>query len=234
MKIRRFAVLCVLVVFSQMLQADCERQKERKRERTNTGKGEKLEPGSNNRNGRGQKTQGQKGSLKGKFVTKEKSACTWALNEAETASLKVDCKRGESTFSCEFSGSPSSCPQYAENKKSFWKQITRSLKKQKNICEDPKSILKSRICKKGPSTAHLRLVTPHSSRQDKPVQHGKDTSLAPVPPVTSETQPGKASSDCVDDIDYIDQSKVAEEYCSESWLSICNFFISMVQDKKCK
>ncbi|XP_053259153.1 fibroblast growth factor-binding protein 1 [Podarcis raffonei] len=231
MKIRHFAVLCALIVFSQVLQADCEIQKERRRGRTNNGKGERPQPGSDDQNGRGQKTRGQKGSLKGKFVTKEKSECTWALNEAEIATLKIDCKRSESTFSCEFSGNPSSCPQYAENKKVFWKQITRSLKRQKNICEDPKSILKSKICRKGPSTAHLRMVTPTSSREDKPVHHGQETALEPG---TSGTQPDEASSNCVEDVDYIDQKKVAEEHCSELWRSLCLFVISMIQDKKCK
>ncbi|XP_042326527.1 fibroblast growth factor-binding protein 1 [Sceloporus undulatus] len=231
MKFGRFALLCALIMFSQLLQANCERQKGRKKERLNS---ETSEP--DNQNGRGQKTRGQKGSLKGKFTTKEKAVCTWTVDEAEIATLNIDCKKEESTFSCEFSGNPSTCPSYAENKKNFWKQITRSLKKKKNICEDPKGILKSKICSKGPPSAHLRLVNQASQKpkQEKPIHHGRETSLAPATPVAAGHQPGEASSDCVEEVDYIDQRKVAEEYCSETWLSLCNFFISMIQDKKCK
>ncbi|XP_062991476.1 fibroblast growth factor-binding protein 1 [Elgaria multicarinata webbii] len=236
MKIRYFALLCALIVFSQLLQADCESQKESRKERANSGKGGRTQPGSDNQNKRGQKNRGEKGSLKGKFTTKEKSECTWTLNEAETATLKVDCKREENTFSCEFSGNPSTCAQYGKNQKAFWKQITRSLKKQRNICKDPKSTLKSRLCKTGPPTAHLRLVTRTSqdSKQEETVHHGRETSRSPAPPVASEKQPGRESSDCVEEADYVDQKKVAEQHCSESWLSLCHFFVSMVQDKKCK
>ncbi|XP_060632133.2 fibroblast growth factor-binding protein 1 [Anolis sagrei] len=228
MKFRHFALLCTFIIFSQLLHVDCERQKERKKERLNSEKGQRAQAGSNNQNERGQRTRGQKGSPKGKFTTKDKATCTWTLHEAEMATLNINCRKEESTFSCEFSGKPSTCPQYAENKKMFWKQITRSLKKKQNICDDPKGILKSKVCSKGPPAAHLRLVAQTSlkPKQEKP--------LVPVTSVPTGNQPRESSSDCVEDVDYIDQQKVAEEYCSETWLSLCHFFISMVQDKKCK
>ncbi|XP_020662245.3 fibroblast growth factor-binding protein 1 [Pogona vitticeps] len=236
MEVRHFALLCALFMFSQLLQAECERQKERKKERANAGKDGRLQSASNNQNGKSKKTPGQKSSLKGKFITKEKFVCTWMVNEAQTAMLKIDCKKEAKAFSCEFSGNPSTCPQYPENRKAFWKQITRSLKNKKMMCQDSKSILKSRLCNKGPPSAHLRLITQKAehAKQEKPASHKKEVSLTPVTPVTTENQPGKASSECVEDTDYIDQSKVAEEYCSESWLSLCKFFISMIQDKKCQ
>ncbi|KAJ6659391.1 hypothetical protein lerEdw1_019123 [Lerista edwardsae] len=233
MKIRQSAFLCALIMISQMLPAGCERQKERKKERAGSEKPGRPESGSQNQDRKGQKIRGQKASLKGKFISKEKSECTWALSEAETATLKIDCKRGESSFSCEFAGHPSTCPQYSGNQKTFWKQITRSLKKQKNICEDPKGILKSKVCKKGPSSAHLKLVTTLSSEQEKPLHHGREATVASVMSVALEQQPGHESSDCVEDVDYVDQRKVAEEYCSEHWFSICNFVFSMIQNKRC-
>ncbi|KAJ7329206.1 hypothetical protein JRQ81_015380 [Phrynocephalus forsythii] len=234
MKVRHFALLCALFMFSQLLQAEGERQKGRKKEKANNGKGGRPQSASNNQNGRDQKAPGQKGSLKGKFITKEKFVCTWMVNEFETATLKIDCKKEEDTFSCEFFSNPSTCPQYPENKKAFWKQITRSLKKKKNMCQDSTSVVKSRLCNKGPPSAHLRLIKqiPENDKQKKPVSHEK-VPLTPVTPVETENQPEKTASECVEDIDYIDQSKVAEEYCSETWLSLCKFFISMVQDKKC-
>ncbi|XP_013915473.1 PREDICTED: fibroblast growth factor-binding protein 1-like [Thamnophis sirtalis] len=215
MKTKHFALLCIFMMFCQMLQADSETVKERKREKPNNGRAGRAQAGPN-KNAKGQRNRGQRGSpTKGKFTTKEKAECSWTINEKETALLKVDCKKGEDAFSCAFSGSPSTCPQYAEKQKVFWKEITRSLKKQKNLCKDPKTLLKSKVCKAGPPTAHLRLLM-----DAKPE--------TPIP-----KQPEKESSDCVEDIDYVDQKKVAEEYCSETWQNLCYFIISMVQDKKC-
>ncbi|XP_063166340.1 fibroblast growth factor-binding protein 1-like [Candoia aspera] len=213
MKIKRFALLCVFMMFSQLLQADSETVKERGRERPNNSRGGRAQPGPN-KNARGQRNRGQNGShMKGKFTTKEKAECSWNVNEKETVLLTVDCKNGDNDFSCAFSGSPSTCQRYAENKKVFWKEITRSLKKQKNLCKDPKALLKAKVCKTGPPTAHLRLVM--DARQETP------------------KQPEKGSSDCVEEVDYMDQKKVAEEYCSETWQPLCYFLVSMIQDKKC-
>lgn len=215
MKTNHFALLCILMMFCQLLQADSETVKGRKREKPNNGRGGRAQAGPN-KNAKDQRNRGQRGSpTKGKFTTKEKAECSWIINEKETALLTVDCKKGEDAFSCAFSGSPSTCPRYAENQKVFWKEITRSLKKQKNLCKDPKTLLKSKVCKTGPPTAHLRLLM-----DAKPE--------TPIP-----KQPEKESSDCVEDIDYVDQKKVAEEYCSETWQNLCYFIISMIQDKKC-
>ncbi|XP_039182473.1 fibroblast growth factor-binding protein 1 [Crotalus tigris] len=215
MKTKHFALLCILMMFCQLLQVDSEIVKERKRERPNNGREGRVQAG-HNKNAKGQRNRGQKGfPTKGKFTTKEKAECSWTINEKETTLLKVDCKKGEDALSCAFSGSPSTCPQYTENQKVFWKEITRSLKKQKNLCKDPKAVLKSKVCKIGPPTAHLRLVM--------------DTK----PEIPTPKQPEKESSDCVEDIDYVDQRKVAEENCSEMWQNLCYFIISMIQNKKC-
>ncbi|XP_048365701.1 fibroblast growth factor-binding protein 1-like [Sphaerodactylus townsendi] len=234
MKVRCLALLCVLIVFSQIAHTDCRRQKERKKGQTDTDKGERLESGSSPRNGKGQSGRGQRGAHKGKFISKEKSQCTWTLSERETATLKIDCKEKDRNVSCVFSGHPSTCPQFSENRNAFWKQITRSLKKKKDICEDPKGILKSQVCKKGPASAHLRLVTSHNSQRDNLGLQERETLPPAASPEASENLPEQGSRDCVEDVDYIDQTKVAEEYCSETWLSLCKFFVTMLQDKKCK
>ncbi|XP_050804016.1 fibroblast growth factor-binding protein 1 [Gopherus flavomarginatus] len=239
MNIRSFALLCVLILVSQTLVVDGEAQMERKKERQNGGKGRKKQTGTKQENEKGQDSKGGKPSLKGKFTTKDNSECTWAVTEVDTVTLKVECKKGESSFRCDFSGSPSTCPQFAANQKPYWKQISRSLKKQKNICQDPKGILKSKVCKKGPRSAHLTLtssslITLQDSIKGKTTHPRKEITQTSAPAITLENQPGKSSDDCVEDTDYIDQQKVAEEYCSETWRSWCNFFITMIQDKKCR
>ncbi|XP_009580797.1 PREDICTED: fibroblast growth factor-binding protein 1 [Fulmarus glacialis] len=238
MRIKSFGLLCVLILVSQMLLANCERQKERKKRRQGIEDGRKNQTESNQENERGRKTKGGRASPKGKFKTKENAECTWVVTDMNATTVHVECKHGDSEFWCEFSGDPSTCPQYASNQKSYWKQVSRSLKKQKQICQDPKSVLKSKVCRKGPRSAHLKLtrsslLTSVGPAKGNTIHHAKE--VVQTPPVASVTEKKREHSpqDCVEDIDYIDQKKVAEEYCPESLLSFCNFFITMVQDKKC-
>ncbi|NXE48543.1 FGFP1 protein, partial [Casuarius casuarius] len=229
--------VCVLILVSQMLLANCERQKETKKERQGVEKGGKTQAESNQQNEKG-KSKGGKASPKGKFKTKENAECTWAVADINAATVHIECKNGESKFWCEFSGDPSTCPQYATNQKSYWKQVSRSLKKQKQICQDPKSVLKSKVCRKGPQSAHLKLTSSSLLTLMGPVKisrvyQAKEGAQTSAPASVTKKQPEQNFQDCVEDIDYIDQKKVAEEYCPESLLSFCNFFIAMVQDKKC-
>uniref|UniRef100_A0A8B9SBP3 Fibroblast growth factor binding protein 1 n=1 Tax=Apteryx owenii TaxID=8824 RepID=A0A8B9SBP3_APTOW len=186
----------------------------------------------------GKKSKGGKASPKGKFKTKENAECTWAVADINAATVHIECKNGESKFWCEFSGDPSTCPQYVANQKSYWKQVSRSLKKQKQICQDPKSVLKSKVCRKGPQSAHLKLTGSSLLTSMGPVKmnathHAKEGAQTSASASVTKKQPEQNSQDCVEDIDYIDQKKVAKEYCPESLLSFCNFFITMIQDKKC-
>ncbi|KFP42232.1 Fibroblast growth factor-binding protein 1, partial [Chlamydotis macqueenii] len=229
--------LCVLILVSQMLLANCERQKERKKGRQGVEGGGKNQTESNQENEKERKSKGGKSSPKGKFKTKENAVCIWTVTNMHAATVHIECKHGDSEYWCEFSGDPSTCPQYAANQKSYWKQVSRSLKKQKQICQDPKSVLKSKICRKGPRSAHLKLT--HSSLLTSVgpakgnTNHHAKVVQTPAPASVTEKKLGHNSQDCVEDIDYIDQKKVAEEYCPESLRSFCNFFITMVQDKKC-
>ncbi|NXL84300.1 FGFP1 protein, partial [Alectura lathami] len=230
--------LCVLILISQMLLTSCERQKERKKGRQSIEHGGKRQTESKQEKDRGQKSKGEKASPKGKFKTKENADCTWAVTNTGTATLHVECKKGDGTFWCEFAGDPSACPHYAANQKSYWKQASRALKKQKHICQDPRSILKPKICRKGPRGAHLKLMRSSLLAAVGPVEghathHAKEAAQVPAAASEAGNQPEHSSPDCVEDVDYIDQKKVAEEYCPESLLSFCNFFITMVQDKKC-
>ncbi|NWY50998.1 FGFP1 protein, partial [Chionis minor] len=230
--------LCVLILVSQMLLASCERQKERKKGRQGIEDDGKKQTDSNQDNEKGQKSKGGKASPKGKFKTKENAECTWAVTGMNAATVRVECKHGDSEFWCEFSGEPSTCPQYAANQKFYWKQVSRSLKKQKQICQDPKSVVKSKVCRKGPRSAHFKLthsslLTSGGAAKGNTIHHVKEVVQTPAASSVTEKKLEHSPPDCVEDIDYIDQKKVAEEYCPESLLSFCNFFITMVQDKKC-
>ncbi|NWV03111.1 FGFP1 protein, partial [Ptilonorhynchus violaceus] len=230
--------LCVLMLVLHMLLVNCERQKERKKGRQPIEDGGKKQTESNQGNEKGRKSKGGKSSPKGKFETKENAECTWAVTDMGAVTVHVQCKHGDSEFRCEFSGHPSSCAQYAANQKSYWKQVSRSLKKQKQICQDPKSVLKSKLCRKGPPSAHLKLT--HSSlltavgpAKENTMHHPKEVVETPAAASVTEKKLEHSPQDCVEDVDDIDQKKVAKEYCPESLISFCNFFITMVQDKRC-
>lgn len=236
MRIKSFGLLCMLILVFQVLLANCERQKESKKRKQGIENSGKNQTEPNQQNEKMQKSKGGKLSPKGKFKTKENAECTWAVTNMSAATVHIECKHGDSKFWCDFSGDPSTCAQYAANQKSFWKQVSRSLKKQKQICQDPKSVLKSRVCKKGPQSAHLKLTYSSLLTSADPTKrntiHHAEVQIPALASVTEEKLE-QSPPDCVEDIDYIDQKKVAEEYCPESFLSLCNFFITMVQDKKC-
>ncbi|NWI53381.1 FGFP1 protein, partial [Calyptomena viridis] len=230
--------LCVLMLVSQMLLANCERHKERKKGRQGINGGGKTQIESDQGNKKRQKSKGGKSSPGGKFETKGNAECTWAVTDMDTATVHVECKHGDSKFWCEFSGDPSSCSQYAANQKSYWKQISRSLKKQKQICQEPQTVLKSKVCRKGPRSAHLRLTQSSllpavGPAKGNMMHHAQEVVQIPAATSVSEKNLEHSPQDCVEDIDYIDQKKVAEEYCPENLISFCNFFITMVQDKRC-
>ncbi|NXD75740.1 FGFP1 protein, partial [Halcyon senegalensis] len=229
--------LCMFILVCQMLLANCETQKERKKGKQGIEDGRKKHTESRQENEKGQKSKGGKSSPRGKFKNKENVECTWAVTDVNGVTVRVDCKHGDSEFWCEFSGDPSSCAEYAANQKSYWKQVSRSLKKQKQICQDPKSVLKSKVCKQASRSARLKLTRSSLLKSVGPVKRNMTllTKVLQTPAAVSvaEKKPEHSPQDCVEDIDYIDQKKVAEEYCPESLLSFCNFFITMVQDKKC-
>ncbi|KAJ8281474.1 hypothetical protein GJAV_G00068100 [Gymnothorax javanicus] len=153
----------------------------------------------------------EKTSLKGKFTTKDKTKCTWLADEGDTVTLAVVCEKGGVGFNCEYTARPAACAPYALNPKAYWKQIARSLKKQRNICEDATALVRAGMCKKAPKVAHFKLLI---------------STPAPPPPET----PGGSSSE---NESCSHQNKLAEEYCSGSWVNLCNFFFTMVQTDDC-
>ncbi|XP_066429354.1 fibroblast growth factor-binding protein 1 isoform X1 [Eleutherodactylus coqui] len=226
MKLKTFALLtAVTLLLSQILLVEGNKQKEGKKDRQKgAGKEEKQKsPTQNKEKERGSK--GGRASLKGKFLSKDKAECIWSVSGTETVTLNVECTKGDTKVSCAYGGNPTGCPNYAANQKSYWKQITRALKK-KNICQDQKAVLKSKECKNGPPEAHLRYLP-----SNVPVpNHGSKIHEQPKP--TTKVNITEPNKDCEKDTD-VEREKLAKEYCGGSWSSLCSFFFSMVQDKSC-
>lgn len=150
--------------------------------------------------------------IKGKMVTKDKSECTWAATGEDLFILGVTCKKGDRRFSCEYVARPTACPQYASNVKLYWRQIARALKKQKNLCQDSSASVRAGVCRRAARDAHFRLRNPER-KTDSP------STPRPEPRAVKSCQP--------------DNMKLAEEFCNDSWSSVCTFFFTMVQDYDC-
>lgn len=149
---------------------------------------------------------------KGKFSNKNGMQCTWlALNsnsKEDTFILSISCKKDTKNLNCEYKAKPKLCTEYASNIGEYWKQIGRSLRKHKKLCLDPKAHLKARMCGKAPKNAHFMLDT---TPKNKPAS-------------------GKRKKPCSN---LADRQKLAKEYCSSSWSSLCTFFFAMVENDDC-
>lgn len=150
--------------------------------------------------------------IKGKLVTKDKSECTWAATGEDLFTLGVTCKKGGRSFSCEYVARPTACLQYASNVKLYWKQMARALKKQKNLCQDSRALVRAGMCKRAARDAHFRL---------RNAQRKTDSPSTPPPA-------SRAVKSCQPE-----NMKLAEEYCNNSWTSLCTFLFTMVQDYDC-
>ncbi|XP_062379906.1 fibroblast growth factor-binding protein 1 [Sardina pilchardus] len=210
MHLSTIAVLLVFACISnQILKTECQRQKERGGRREEQ---QRLPVPSSDRNDRGSKSAGGKGMFKGRFSAKDKAQCTWVATGEDDFVLGVTCKKGGKSFDCAYVARPTSCPQYDSNTKQYWKQIARSLKKQRKLCYDQKSLVKAGMCRKAPEESHFRLS-----------QTPKETAK-PTPP------PSRDNELCPDQID---KKTFADEYCNHSWTSLCNFLFTMIQNEDC-
>lgn len=157
-----------------------------------------------------------KALFKGRIGNKDGMQCTWAATESSVEHdggfvLSITCKNGtEKGLQCQYTAKPRLCPEYTSGVDAFWKQIGRSLKKQKKLCHDSKSLLKARMCRKAPRAAHFALRT--APKGD------------PKPARKNKKKPCQNLNN---------RQKLAEEYCSSSWSTFCTFIFAMVETEDC-
>lgn len=223
MKFSRVAVLLLLLFITQYLLAEASDDQKHGRRKGKSqgqpqdgGKGRETET-SPSVGVEGKKQRRGKGSApkQGSFSSKDKAQCKWALRGEEEAdrNLRVECKKGPNDYWCEFTGKPSACAKYLRDAKTYWKQITRALKKQKAVCSEPSAVLKSSLCR-STRAANLKMTASNLLTAAAP---GKEQpKIAPTPFSTV-------------DPDAPDVDKIASEYCSESWGSVCKFMLSAMQ-----
>ncbi|XP_042341855.1 fibroblast growth factor-binding protein 1-like [Plectropomus leopardus] len=167
---------------------------------------------------------------RGKF-SKNKMQCTWGAKDVgDTVRLTVKCedpvarvKGGVTDLQCLYNGKPQSCPGYRSNNKGFWKQVGRALKRlQDKACEDERALVKASMCKRAPRDAHFKLDVFSSVASAQ--SGGIDNTPPPPPPPRANTTACTRRAD---------HRKTAEENCSDSWVSVCSFFLSLLQSDDC-
>ncbi|XP_059407446.1 fibroblast growth factor-binding protein 1-like [Carassius carassius] len=150
---------------------------------------------------------------KGKFTTKDKAQCSWVARGEHNYTMTVTCKPGnEDGFSCKYTAKPATCTEYGSNPKGYWKQIARSVKKQKKLCADARALIRAGMCKRAPLAAHFKLT---EMSQEKP---------------PTEKTPTSTKLQCTERTDH---SEVAKEMCGDSWASLCAFVFTIVQSGDC-
>eukprot|EP00061_Rhincodon_typus_P012896 g38932.t1 len=214
MRFSKLAGLLLLLFITECLLAEASEGQQQRRKRK--GKSQQQQLGESQDGGNkapslgtdGKKQRRGRGSVpkQGRFVSREQAQCKWALRGQEDSdiNLRVDCKKELSDYWCEFTGKPSACAKYSQDAKTYWKQITRALKKQKGICSQPSAMLKSSLCR-STKAAHLKMT---GSSLLTPATAGEEQAkiLSPAP---------------VTDPDSPDADKIAAEYCNDRWSSVC-------------
>ncbi|XP_043099964.1 fibroblast growth factor-binding protein 1 [Puntigrus tetrazona] len=158
---------------------------------------------------------------KGKFATKDKARCSWAARGEDGYTMTVTCKPADGDeFACQYTARPATCTEYGSNPEGYWKQIARSVKKQKKLCADPRSMIRAGMCRRAPPDAHFKLT---ETRRVKPPSTEKTPTATNATPLESKRQcTGRA-----------DHSEVAKEKCGESWASLCAFLFTVIQSGDC-
>ncbi|XP_030646325.1 fibroblast growth factor-binding protein 1 [Chanos chanos] len=214
-------VLIVACIAQQLWEVNCQEGKGRKGRNNGKEKGRgrkdnsspKPSAPSSVRSDSGPKTSSGKGVFKGRF-SKDKAQCTWVATGEDVFVLGVNCKKETESFDCEYVAKPNACPQYASKSKTYWKQIARSLKKQKRLCHDATSLVRAGMCRKAPNDAHFKLNVAPSAQVANPQSQSTQSSSKLCP-------------------ERVDRQRLAAEYCSSSWSSLCTFFFSMIENEDC-
>ncbi|XP_059372715.1 fibroblast growth factor-binding protein 1-like [Carassius carassius] len=151
----------------------------------------------------GGKRRGQRNEsgLKGRFSLKR------AVRGDDAFVLGVTCKNGAKIFGCEYVAKPTACQQYASNTQGYWKQISRSLKKQRTLCRDSSAMVNAGMCRSAPVEAHFRL------------KHTRPSARVLLPTTAGNNH-------CPDRIERL---RVAEEH----WSSLCTFLFLMLENDEC-
>ncbi|KAI4903203.1 hypothetical protein NFI96_006229 [Prochilodus magdalenae] len=181
----------------------------------------------------------------GELSTKEGHRCTWEAQEGRNNNilLQVSCsdpsdkEEGEESkrsYGCQFSGKPQECSAYVDKPAQYWKQVVGKLKKRTNACEGEK-VLKTRLCKKAPAAAHMKLAERKGEGQNdggKKKAGNKDGEKEKQARGELREEEELMQGDSVNEFGEVSDGPAdmepAESYCGEGWHSVCRFFTKLL------
>ncbi|KAK0155771.1 Fibroblast growth factor-binding protein 1 [Merluccius polli] len=154
--------------------------------------------------------------LKGRFASKDKLRCQWvaaAGQDYDDVVLGVSCTKNGQRLSCEYLAKPAACRRYASRQGLYWKQVVRALKKQRTLCRGGALVLRAGVCRTAAEVSHFRLRVPP----------GFDPTPSPSP-----SPPPAGVKSC-----RVAHQQLADDYCNDSWSTLCVFFFTFVQNEDC-
>ncbi|KAM8842762.1 fibroblast growth factor-binding protein 2-like [Synchiropus picturatus] len=194
-----------------------------------------------------------------RFNTKSKDACTMAVTPAgDLTRLRVSCKGQDPALSyyCDFQGRPNLCRPYTNNPRHYFTQLSWELRKLSHACQGPK-ILRPFMCKRFPDEAQMTFLTywPKSATlkplkpgqetrkpvvvpaQPKPAATAKPARPQPVRPAAGKgsqakkttPKPAKTTTARPSEVPESEASRLANEYCWQSFQGICSYVIGWFQ-----
>ncbi|KAG2463397.1 fibroblast growth factor-binding protein 2 [Polypterus senegalus] len=183
----------------------------------------------------GKKAKSKSNSNSGELTTKDNHRCTWETSGEVDVSLLVNCNLQDKTYWCRYAGQPDLCPSYRAKPSQFWKQVVGRLKKKRNACDGDK-ILKTRMCKKAPDEAQMKLSqksSPEESVPEKVKIKGSSKKKEVTPEVSSKKKEKMAPIPEPQDLGEVNDDNTESEvepienYCAEGWDSFCRIFVKL-------
>ncbi|KAF7214529.1 fibroblast growth factor-binding protein 2-like [Nothobranchius furzeri] len=193
-----------------------------------------------------------------RFSTKTKDSCAMVVSTAGNYTrLRVSCRSPSQTtgrsYYCDFQGKPNLCPAYNVNPRHYFTQMMWELRKLKNACQGAK-IYHPHMCRKSPDEVQMTFLTswpkttaPKPSKEHpKPVVQVQPKAIATPKPVKTQPQPskpltgkrppsrrptpktGKTTARPTEELES-GASRLATEYCWNSFHGICSYLISWFQ-----
>ncbi|XP_053314285.1 fibroblast growth factor-binding protein 2 [Spea bombifrons] len=138
------------------------------------------------------------------FQNKDKEACVMQTSGQGEIRLKIECKSGDDTYSCEFTGKPSYCRAYNKDRSAFWNQLSQDLKKMSKPCSAP--LIKNSLCPRAPSQSQFKPADPSQPSDTK----------KPAPTKSKE-----------EDEENPKAMKVAKEHCSWFFQKFCSYMVEI-------
>ncbi|KAM7394453.1 hypothetical protein PAMP_021257 [Pampus punctatissimus] len=193
-----------------------------------------------------------------RFSTKTKDSCTMVVSGAgDYTRLRVSCKgvsQGQSparSYYCDFQGKPNLCRPYNDKPRHFFNQMMWELRKLSHACQGAK-IYRPQMCRRYPDEAQMSFLASWpkttTSKPSKPVQEQRKPAVpSQIKPVntpklvkpqqaskgtqTRKTthKPGKTTTHPTEQPDS-KASRMATEYCWQSFHGICSYFIGWFQN----